>query len=175
MKHNYLYFLLLFLLSGCYFGERTQTPENVEGYQPIYASKAQMSTIYTLAARPLEKPGKIYTYGRYLFIGEQGKGIHVIDNIDNTQPQNISFIEIPANNDIAIKGNVLYADNAGDLISLDISNPLDIRLLNRVKDVLPKSNYQMPPEEGYFECPDNSKGVVVGWQRANLQRPKCRY
>jgi LVIVD repeat len=175
MKQNYLYFLLLLFLFGCNIGENELPPSNVEGYRPVYMSKEKMSTISTLAPQVLMKPGKIYVYGRYLFVGESGKGVHVIDNINPKQPNPISFIEIPSNNDIAIKGDIMYADNAGDLLVFEISNPLNVQLLQRVKDALPNSNYQLPPQRGFFECVDNSKGIVVNWERTQLQSPKCRY
>lgn len=176
MKHNYLYVLLLFFLSGCFsFGDVDKYPDEVDGYKPVYSSKEQINSINTVEARVLQKPGKIYTYGRYLFIGEAGKGVHIIDNSDIKQPKNISFIEIPYNNDIAIKGNIMYADNYGDLVVFDISNPVDVKLMNRITNALPQNSSQLPPEQGFFECVDASKGVVVGWERAKLKSPKCRY
>jgi hypothetical protein len=176
MKHNYLYFLLLFLFSGCItIGEVEESPKEADGYKPVYASKEQIKSINTLEARILQKPGKIYTYGKYLFIGEAGKGVHIIDNTDTKLPKAISFIEIPYNNDIAIKGNVMYADNYGDLVVFDISNPTNVQLMNRVSNALPQVNTQLPPEKGFFECVDNSKGMIVGWEKTKLQAPKCRY
>ncbi|MCU0440166.1 MAG: hypothetical protein MUC49_19940 [Raineya sp.] len=176
MKNNYLYVLLLFLLSGCFGVDNVdEYPDEVDGFKPVYVSKEQINTISTLEARVLQKPGKIYTYGRYLFVGEAGRGVHIIDNIDPKQPKNISFIEIPQNNDIAIKGNMMYADNHGDLIVFDISNPTDVKLTNRIANALPQNNSQLPPEQGFFECIDASKGIVVGWERVRIKSPKCRY
>jgi LVIVD repeat len=176
MKHNYLYLLLLFLLSGCIsFGNEDEYPNEVDGFKPVYASKEKINSISTLEARVLQKPGKIYTYGKYLFIGESGKGVHIIDNADTKQPKALSFIEIPFNNDIAIKGSIMYADNYGDLVVFDISNPTDVKLMNRITNALPQNSSQLPPEQGFFECVDASKGAVVGWERVKIKSPKCRY
>ena len=65
-------------------------------------------------------PGKIYFKEGYIFINEELKGIHVIDNRNPENPQNIGFIEIPGNVDIAIKNNTLYADSYIDLGAIDI-------------------------------------------------------
>ncbi len=165
--------LLLGAFSACNTESRL-SPDEVEGYKPIYASKEQMNTVSQLAPRPLENPGKIYAYGNFLFVGEKGKGVHVFNNANPSNPSPLSFLEIFANNDIAIKDDFLYADNGGDLVVLNISNPNQITLVSRQKDAIPNNNFQIPPERGYFECVDNQKGVVVAWEKTILRKPKCR-
>lgn len=86
---------------------------------------------------PLDQPGKIYIYGDYLFISEPGEGIHLLDNSDPSNPQNLNFINIPGTGDMAINENILYADNYIDLLAFDISNPENIQLVKREKDVFP--------------------------------------
>jgi hypothetical protein len=108
-----------------------------------------------------------------LFINELGKGIHVINNQNPSNPQPVAFISVPGNADIAVKGDVLYADNATDLVSLDISNPLQVRVLHRVENAFPSEMY--PPHTGvFFQCVDKTKGAVVGWEKTTLENPKCR-
>jgi hypothetical protein len=34
-------------------------------------------------------------------------------------------------------------------------------------------NQDFPPEFGYFECVDTTKGTVVGWEKKTLKRPEC--
>jgi hypothetical protein len=66
----------------------------------------------------------------------------------------------------------LYADNAVDLVALDITNPADVKLLKRIENAFP--NQSFPPHTGVnFECADPAKGVVVGWEKVQLQNPKC--
>lgn len=164
-----------FSLTTCVRERNPISPNEVEGYKPIYISKEQGSIINQLSPRPLENPGKIYVYGSFLFVGEKGKGVHIFNNANPFNPIPMAFLEILGNHDIAIKNNYLFADNAGDLVVLDIANPNQIRLVSRQKDVLPNSSFQLPPEKGFFECPDNRKGVVVGWEKTILRKPKCRY
>ena len=91
--------------------------------------------IKTLPAQDLENPGKIYVKDNYLFINEVKKGIHVIDNSNPSFPKAISFIQILGNVDIAVKGNILYADSYTDFVAFDISNPKDVKEVSRTKEV----------------------------------------
>lgn len=92
----------------------------------------------TEEARALKNPGKIYNYGNYIFINEQHEGIHIIDNTDNSNPQKVKFIPINGNVDMAVKNNILYADNIIDLLSIDISDPLSPKLISRTELIFDK-------------------------------------
>ncbi len=85
------------------------------------------------AAKELEKPGKIYVKDNYLFITEEGKGIHVVDNSNPAKPTNISFIKVGGNGDMAIKDNILYIDNYTDLVAMDITDPKTIKEAGRLQ------------------------------------------
>lgn len=145
----------------------------VEGLKPVYMSSDQAYDIKLLAARQLEHPGKIYVYGDYLFINELHKGIHVIDNKDPETPLALHFIQIYGNVDIAIKDNFLYADNINDLVVLDISDPDNFQVAERVENVFPGVAEHPFDTGNYFECPDPDKGVVVGWENTILKNPEC--
>jgi hypothetical protein len=143
-----------------------------EGYRPVYMPFEAMRQVATTSPRALEHTGKIYVRGSYVFVNELNKGIHVINNQNPASPQVVSFISVPGNVDIAVKGNVLYADNAVDLVALDITNPADVKLLKRIENAFPNQTY--PPHTGVnFECADPAKGVVVGWEKVQLENPKC--
>jgi len=91
--------------------------------------------------RQVENPGKIYIRDQYLFLNEVDRGIHVIDNSNPSHPKNIAFINIPGNMDMAVKGNILYADLYSDLLAIDISNPQQVKLKNYIDNVFPYRNY----------------------------------
>ena len=120
--------LILFVVLGCHTNVDTDTAPpgapafNGEGYRPIYSSQTEIRQVSTESPQALRKPGKIYVRGNYLFINEQGKGLHLIDNADPRAPRNLSFIKIPGNVDIAVKGNLLYADNGRDFVVLNIAD-----------------------------------------------------
>jgi hypothetical protein len=99
------------------------------------------SSVKMLPAQALENPGKIYVKDNYLFINEVKKGIHIIDNANPSEPKVIAFIQILGNVDMAIKGNILYADSYTDFIALDISNPTAVKEISRTNEVF--SNGQM--------------------------------
>ncbi|MCP4441227.1 MAG: hypothetical protein GY810_20170 [Aureispira sp.] len=85
-------------------------------------------------ATTLQHPGKIYTKDQYLLIGEIGKGVHVFDNTDPRSPKNLAFIQIPGNVDVAIKGDVIYADNFMDLVTLNAKTGKVTRVKNAFKN-----------------------------------------
>jgi len=168
VKNNHLvckalaFIFILFIFQGCIKDKRKITyTANV----PIYLSDAELaaSTINSEAARPLENPGKIYFKDNYLFINEINKGVHIFDNSIPSSPQNISFITIPGNVDISIKGNVLYADNYVDLVAVDLSDLSHVKLVKRLSKTFP--NVYPPTNNNYPRAKiDNNKGIVIGWK-----------
>jgi len=85
--------------------------------------------------RTLEQPGKMYVKGKYLYVNEIKKGIHIIDNGNPASPKFVTFINIPGNGDIAVRDNILYADSFSDLVSIDITDPDSPKEVGRVKNV----------------------------------------
>lgn len=53
---------------------------------------------------------------------------------DETNPVKISFYDIPGNFDIAVKNNIMYADNAIDLIAIDITDISNPKTVKRIED-----------------------------------------
>lgn len=159
-------------LLSCVPDTEPDMPDKQMGYRPVYASFDEIRQVQTLSPQALINPGKIYVKGNYLFVNDVNKGIHVINNQNPALPQPISFISIPGNVDIAVKDNIMYADNATDLVALDISNPLEVKMVKRIMNTFPYPKF--PPHTNVkFECVDPSKGVVIRWEEAELQDAKC--
>ncbi|MGK0366246.1 MAG: hypothetical protein ACI85O_003319 [Saprospiraceae bacterium] len=99
----------------------------------IYKTQAEMDAVQVSneATRALKKPGKIYFYNDFIFINEIREGVHIIDNTDPTSPQNIGFINIEGNADIAIKDGRLYADSYTTLFILDVSDVNNVSVIDR--------------------------------------------
>jgi hypothetical protein len=89
----------------------------------------------------LSSPGKIYLINSYLFINEVGQGIHIINNMDKRNPVNLGFINIPGNFDMAVKGNILYADSYIDLLAIDITDINDVHIVKRLEGVFDDHYY----------------------------------
>lgn len=148
--------VLLFavLLQGCL---KDTVSTTYTSYEPVYKTKAEvMAGIKSSAATPLVNTGKLAIYGNYILVNEINKGVHVIDNANPSSPQNIAFIEIPGNLDLAVKNNMLYADIYIDMVTIDISNPHNASLK--------KINYNVFPERIYSGgfTGDSSK-YIVDW------------
>lgn len=144
-------------LSGCFKDNITRT---YTLYQPVLKTLTQVrADMKSSQPQPMAQTGKLNIYGRYIFLNEVNKGIHIIDNSHPAQPRNIAFINIPGNVDLAIKGNYLYADSYSDLVVFDISNPQNItakKFINRI----------FPDRGGYYwgntTNPDSVQ-VVTGY------------
>lgn len=151
-------FVVLFVattLQGCIKDKCTTT---YQYFQPVYKTTAEVrANIKSNAAKPVERAGKLYIRGRYIFLNEVDKGIHIIDNINPSNPQNVAFIDIPGNMDMAAKGNYLYADAYTDMITIDISDPLNAKVSNIKDNCFPYRYY------GAFSA-DRTQ-VIVDWQK----------
>ena len=112
-------------------------------HTPIYKTAEEIRGDVTYdAPQALKNPGKIYFYNNYIFINEQREGIHIIDNQNPEAPSNIGFISIPGNVDMAIRNNILFADNYIDLLSIDIGDFNNIHLVKRTEEVFLKNMQQ---------------------------------
>jgi len=146
---------------------------------PVYeAPSSYRADISAEAARELKNPGKIYFYNDYILINEQREGIHLIDNADPTNPVQLAFLPIPGNIDMAVRGNILYADNYTDLVAIDMSDPQNPFLANRNEDVFPhfgESNngerlvyYQREVKTETVECQATNRFVDEVLARPNV-------
>ena len=146
--------LILAGSQGCVKDHCTQT---YKYFVPVYRTSEQVrANIKSNAPIAIERAGKLYIRGSYIFLNEIDKGIHIIDNADPSNPRNVAFIDIPGNMDMAVKGNTLYADAYTDLVTVDITDPLQSKLTCVTEGIFPLRQYY-----GYFYA-DTSK-VIVDW------------
>jgi hypothetical protein len=115
----YIFLLLVAMSPGC----KDKITEIFTANSPVYMSYDELKlAIKQSAASDLVNPGKIYFKDQFIFIVEEMKGIHIFDNTNPANPINKTYIEVPGNVDIAIKGDVLYADSYIDMVAIDISD-----------------------------------------------------
>ena len=118
--------VFIVLLQGCVKDSIKHTYSYV-WFEPLYKTTEQVrASIKSDAAAEIKTPGKLFIKGTYIFLNEVNKGVHIIDNSNPSAPVNKAFINIPGNIDIAVKGNILYADLYTDLLAIDISDPMNI-------------------------------------------------
>ena len=140
---------IIVLFSGCIKDKVSRTYQIM---RPIYEDKAVvLSNVKGGAAQQLSKPGKIFIRGNYLYINEIDKGVHIYDNSNPSEPRQISFINIPGNLDVAVSGHYLYADMYSDLLTIDIGDPLNAKLVDTSLYVFPDRIFQ------------SNDRVIVGW------------
>lgn len=145
--------------TGC-TKDKCSTTYIYQVYEPVYMDYAELrGSVASEAPRSLENPGKIYLFGTYLFVNEVNEGVHVIDNSNPAAPVNKAFIRIPGNLDIAVKGNVLYADSYVDLVAINISNPESATETRRLENLFPQRIWDL----GYYYG-DPENGVIVSWE-----------
>jgi len=154
-------FILFFGINSC----MDQYAEVFTANSPVYMSYDELrAAVKTTSANDLVNPGKIYFKDGYIFINEEMKGIHIIDNRNPRSPQNLRFIEIPGNVDIAIKNNILYADSYIDLVAIDVSDIANPKEVNRIQDVFPYMTPKPANEDYRLASVDKEKGVVIDWE-----------
>lgn len=131
--------------------------------EPVYMSYTDLRTSFAVEeGKEIVIPGKIYFKDDLIFINEYRKGIHIVDNTEPDHPEIIHFLEIPGNVDMAIKGDILYADSYVDLLSIDISDIGNIQEVDRDTDAFP---YIIPEvENGVVENIDQQQGVIVDYK-----------
>jgi hypothetical protein len=170
-KRHFTYGLLTALMVSILLiscdDQRVETVTWTE-YEPVYMSQEEfLEAVKLEGARDLESPGKIYFYEGYLFVNEVNKGVHIIDNRDPSSPSFTGFISIPANRDIAVRGNLLYADSHKDLLVFDIENLHDPVLISRIENVF---EFTLSSQAGFpFRQVDQSRGIVVDWEPVEVE------
>jgi hypothetical protein len=144
------------LLESC--SDKCETTTAYTYYAPVYTSLSEIrNSVSQENFKPIETIGKIYFKDGWIFLNQPGEGIHIIDNRNPTTPVNKTFISIPGNYDLAIKGNTLYADSYIDLVLLDVSDLNAIHEIKRMENVF--SNYN---SLGFSV--DANKGMVTDWE-----------
>ena len=191
MKFYTLSFLQLFLFSllfsSCSLFEKEEIVEedlvDVTYFVPVYETTNQLAQKVSIdPPKDYAEAGKIVTYQQYIFINKPQEGIHVVDNSDPANPQNLHFISIPGSLDMSIIDDHLYSDMYSALVVFDISSITEPQLIEdyTVEDVFYYNLYITldvvinTTEIGQYtryEPIDNSLGIVTGWRTEVRQEP----
>ena len=163
--------LILLLFNSC-LKEECRTYIEVMNSSPVIVQEEDFRVdLKVIADRTLENPGKIFFSHNLILINELYEGIHVIDNSDPHNPQFFNFISIPGNVDMYLRGNYLYADSYVDLLTIDVSNWSNPKLVNRENDVFSLhgwtdegliAKYDFEPEWIEVDCNNQGQGAFLG-------------
>jgi hypothetical protein len=174
--------VLLVVLAGC------PTSYVTTVYEPVYMSWDEFrseAAVGQTEPRDIQDAGKIYVFDDLIFVSEPGKGIHVVDQRDPSDPVAVSFIEIPGTVDIAVLQEdgrtLLYADSFVDLLVFEITpdpQAFSSELVRRVEDVFPYNpNQAFIAEEEPVQIwdYDQSQGVIVDYEVREIREYVDRY
>jgi hypothetical protein len=168
--------LTLLFLTSCWkpYRGHTELPpqQKVWGNKPVYeAITTAKKIVFVAGKQPLSEAGNIYAYHQFIFQVDVGRGIHVIDNAVPADAERIGFISVNGCSQISIKGSFLYINSYADLVTINISDPVNLKEVSRVQNAFPdfNNNYPlvMPAESGYYECP-RMDSMVVGWVKDSV-------
>lgn len=163
MKNKFLLLIVFIVIQSCFYNQPDDDiPSTAGNYEPVVMNRAdfEASVAYESTSRIIEKSGKIYVKGNYIYINEVNKGFHIIDNSNPSNPSNIGFIKVLGSSDLSIKSNVFYANTATDLIAFQFNeNNNSINITKRISGVFP----QILSPEGftYYDIQENE--IIVDW------------
>ncbi|PTQ95837.1 hypothetical protein C8P68_105348 [Mucilaginibacter yixingensis] len=163
-------YLLLYAVLLCFTSCIRKSSDYQTTYYPVMMTREALEKSVSFhPAAPIDTPSKVYYQSNYILILQQGKGVHVIDNSTPSRPVNRGYISIPGCLDVAIKDNTLYANNAVDIVAIDLSNigSSTVTVAKRVKNIFNEMSSpdekSLPDEFSVANRPPNS--VIVGWEK----------
>ncbi len=130
-------------------------------YYPVFMTRAELdgSVKYVADSRPIVTPGKIWAAGNLIFVVDNFRGVHVFDNTDPRNPRAVGYIVAPGCVDIAVRGDIVYLDNAVDLVALDLSTGT---VADRIRNFFPE---RTESPDGRVFCGERPAGMIlVGWR-----------
>lgn len=167
MKKLYLPIIASAFLCGC--TPIDNRPIIYTEYVPVLMERS--SLVQSLSLKPtasINDAAKIYYKDDYIFISERYKGVHIINNRDPRAPINKGYISIPGCMDMAIKDNILYVDNAVDLVAINLTEVQkgNLEVVKRIENVFPEvtppDGGQIPSKFNMDKRPKNT--IIVNWK-----------
>lgn len=160
-----LFGLSILLLAGC---EGYGDADNVvltdlppQQYEPITMDRDEFeNAVQMMPSQAIVKAGKIYIKDGYLFINDVHRGFHIYDYSNPINPIALGFINVPGSTDLAVRDNVVYINQATDLVTMVFDSAANtMTLVKRNENVFPA----MPSPDGSVEDVANDE-VIIGWE-----------
>jgi hypothetical protein len=120
----------------------------------------EQSVSYVQGAREIRNTGKVYYRAPYIYMNERYKGVHVINVADPAHPVREGFILAPGCIDMAVKDNILYLDNAVDLVGFDLVGKT---VTDRIRNVFPEPSAPGYSSNYFHDRPENY--ILVEWRK----------
>ena len=159
-KYYIIYFATINLLfSSCIFRSQPVAIQN-NYFTPTYVTRAQLESSVVLEnPKTTIKSGKIYIKDDIMFVNDVNKGFQIYNYSNATNPVAIGYINFPGATDLAIRNNILYVNQAVDLVSVNynVANNT-IAVTNRIKNAFPQ---KLSPQ-GFNGNPTNDQ-IIINW------------
>ncbi len=165
MKYLLITCLVITVIQGCcppYFDCEDDGFIQESRYAPVYLNRVDFEkSVLIKNAVSIGISGKIYIKDHLLFINEVNKGFHVYDNSDPKNPKPIKFIEAPGATDLAIRNNMIYINQATDLIAVEYNVATNaISLTKRIPNTFP----ELVSPDGFYANSVPANSIVTDWK-----------
>lgn len=156
MKKLLLIVSILFLQS-CFYPHNE--PLETSQYTAVFMDRTEFENSVVLQnSKSLIELGKIYTFNDYLFINEKQEGFHIYNNSNPETPIALKYIKVPGATDMAIKSDIIYINQATDLIAVEFdTNTQSLTVTKRIKNVFP----ELLSPDGYYQSEQDK--VLIKW------------
>jgi len=162
------------------FRENDPTYKNEAFFIKNSLLPSQLNNINLSPPRQIIEVGDVFIDDKFIYVGDNFKGVQIYTDIESASPRPLVYIEIPTMRNFFVKDGNLIANSGNDLIAYRIggigvlndnggnidavvNNPNLFGVINRKPNLFEYPNY--PKERGvYFECPD-SLGFVTEWEK----------
>ncbi len=154
--------IFISLQTACYTDNDDYTDHTPSSYLPVLMSRTDFeNSVAITTPRAVETAGKIYVKENILLVNEMRQGFHVYDNTNPESPKSIAFITAPGATDIAIRDNMLYINQATDLLAVQYDATTNkLTVTKRVPNTFPP----LRSPEGYIPITEE---VVTNWTLKN--------
>ncbi|PXY42517.1 hypothetical protein DMB65_00370 [Flavobacterium cheongpyeongense] len=160
MKKTLLLLLIACSVISCLRLENNETLEENQ-YKPVLVQRSVFEKSIVLEnAQTITKSGKIYIKGDLMFINDVNKGFHVYDYSDPKNPVPLQFIKVPGATDLAIIDDIIYINQAVDLVALTYNaTTKKIKITNRNKNVFPQKK-----SPNGFSGNHKENEIIIDWK-----------
>lgn len=160
MKKSFPFLVLIIcqFFSSCIFPNGENDINN--DFKPLYLTRTQLeNSVLIKNPKSSIKAGKIYIKDDLMFVNDVNRGFQVYDYSNPENPIAISYINFPGATDMAIRNNIIYVNQAVDLVSVsyNVSNN-SILVTNRIRNSFPQ---KISPQG--FEGNGTENKIIIDW------------
>ena len=153
--------IIYYLFSSCFGMAEVDSRSN---FKPVYMKRSVFeNSIQFEPAKSTLTSGKIYIKDELMYLNDVNKGFQIYNYSNPNNPVKIGYINIPGSTDVAIRNNVLYVNQATDLVTINYNvSTNSVTVTNRIKNAFPP---KVSPDG--FTTKKKQNQIVIDWTNAN--------